>query len=208
MKLISIFLDQVLKFNLADSGLFCILPWLTMAVSANFGGWIADTLVSRGMSVTTVRKVSIIPLHLCTVKSSRKVAPFSQDRKISSVLFINVLSDNFLRKKKTYVPSLLVFDHGHLLATNLFSVCSIKQLWMFMFMLLFIFQPDHAVNWVPWSGFLLDSIKSCTFSCNGNIMHGVQSGIILPNDNILKFGQYESITQTSLFVSIARIFSA
>jgi ACS family sodium-dependent inorganic phosphate cotransporter len=28
-----------------------------MAVSANFGGWIADTLVSRGLSVTTVRKI-------------------------------------------------------------------------------------------------------------------------------------------------------
>jgi len=28
-----------------------------MAVSANVGGWIADTLVSRGVSVTTVRKV-------------------------------------------------------------------------------------------------------------------------------------------------------
>lgn len=126
----------------------------------------------------------------------------------SVVLFINILSDNFLRKKQIYVPSLLLFDHGHLLVTNLFSVCSIKQLWMFMFMLLFIFQPDHAVNWVPWSGFLLDSIKSCTFSCNGSIMHGVQSGIILTNDNILKFGQYESITQTSLFGSIARIFSA
>jgi MFS transporter, ACS family, solute carrier family 17 (sodium-dependent inorganic phosphate cotransporter), other len=28
-----------------------------MAVSANVGGWIADTLVSRGTSVTTVRKI-------------------------------------------------------------------------------------------------------------------------------------------------------
>ncbi|MQL94856.1 hypothetical protein Taro_027520 [Colocasia esculenta] len=48
---------QVLKFNLTESGLFCVLPWLTMAVSANIGGWIADTLVSRGLSVTTVRKI-------------------------------------------------------------------------------------------------------------------------------------------------------
>jgi len=40
-----------------ESGLFCVLPWFTMAVSANVGGWIADTLVSRGVSVTTVRKV-------------------------------------------------------------------------------------------------------------------------------------------------------
>lgn len=29
-----------------------------MAFSANLGGWIADTLVSKGLSVTTVRKVS------------------------------------------------------------------------------------------------------------------------------------------------------
>lgn len=49
--------NQVLKFNLTDSGLLCILPWLTMAVSANVGGWIADTLVSKGLSVTIVRKI-------------------------------------------------------------------------------------------------------------------------------------------------------
>lgn len=48
---------QVLGFNLTESGLFCVLPWLTMAFSANLGGWIADTLVSKGYSVTTVRKV-------------------------------------------------------------------------------------------------------------------------------------------------------
>ncbi|XP_078446090.1 major facilitator superfamily protein [Wolffia australiana] len=49
--------NQVLKFNLTESGLLCVLPWLTMAVFANIGGWIADTLVERGMSVTTVRKI-------------------------------------------------------------------------------------------------------------------------------------------------------
>lgn len=49
--------NQVLKFNLTESGLFCVLPWLTMALSANFGGWIADTLVSKGVSVTRVRKI-------------------------------------------------------------------------------------------------------------------------------------------------------
>eukprot|EP00250_Pteridium_aquilinum_P019249 c24363_g1_i1 orf=303-2168(+) len=48
---------QVLKFNLMESGMFSVLPWLTMALSANLGGWIADTLVSRGVSVTVVRKV-------------------------------------------------------------------------------------------------------------------------------------------------------
>ncbi|CAL5340020.1 unnamed protein product [Camellia sinensis] len=49
--------NSVLKFNLTESGLLCVLPWLTMAVFANIGGWIADTLVSKGLSVTTVRKI-------------------------------------------------------------------------------------------------------------------------------------------------------
>lgn len=48
---------QVLKLNLTESGLFSVLPWLTMAFSANLGGWIADTLVSKGYSVTKVRKI-------------------------------------------------------------------------------------------------------------------------------------------------------
>lgn len=48
--------NQVLKFNLTESGLLCVLPWLTMAFSANIGGWIADTLVKKGLSVTVVRK--------------------------------------------------------------------------------------------------------------------------------------------------------
>ncbi|XP_010935849.1 probable anion transporter 4, chloroplastic isoform X2 [Elaeis guineensis] len=49
--------SKVLKFNLTESGLFCVLPWLTMAVFANVGGWIADTLVGKGLSITTVRKI-------------------------------------------------------------------------------------------------------------------------------------------------------
>ncbi|XP_030540881.1 ascorbate transporter, chloroplastic [Rhodamnia argentea] len=49
--------NQVLKFNLTESGLLCVLPWLTMAIFANVGGWIADTLVSKGVSITNVRKI-------------------------------------------------------------------------------------------------------------------------------------------------------
>ncbi|XP_074303071.1 sodium-dependent phosphate transport protein 1, chloroplastic-like [Silene latifolia] len=48
---------QVLKFNLTDSGMLSVVPWITMALCANLGGWIADTLVSKGYSVTTVRKI-------------------------------------------------------------------------------------------------------------------------------------------------------
>ncbi|CAI5954307.1 unnamed protein product [Closterium sp. NIES-65] len=48
---------DVLGFNLTESGLFAVLPWLTMAIASNVGGWIADTLIARGLSVTLVRKV-------------------------------------------------------------------------------------------------------------------------------------------------------
>lgn len=49
--------NQVLGLDLKSSGLFSVLPWITMAVSANIGGWIADGLVERGWSVTWVRKL-------------------------------------------------------------------------------------------------------------------------------------------------------
>ena len=49
--------SQVLGFDLLKSGIFSVLPWVTMALFANLGGWLADTMVSRGVSVTLVRKV-------------------------------------------------------------------------------------------------------------------------------------------------------
>ncbi|KAI8470510.1 MAG: putative inorganic phosphate transporter [Monoraphidium minutum] len=49
--------NQVLGLDVTASGIFSVLPWITMAVTANLGGWAADSLVSRGVSVTTVRKV-------------------------------------------------------------------------------------------------------------------------------------------------------
>lgn len=48
---------QVLGFDLTKSGLFAVLPWLTMAVASNVAGWIADSLICKGWDVTTVRKV-------------------------------------------------------------------------------------------------------------------------------------------------------
>ncbi|XWS46107.1 hypothetical protein CRYUN_Cryun14cG0035000 [Craigia yunnanensis] len=42
--------NQVLMFNLSESGHLCVLPWLTMAAFANIGGWIADTLGSDAFS--------------------------------------------------------------------------------------------------------------------------------------------------------------
>uniref|UniRef100_A0A7S3UAN0 Major facilitator superfamily (MFS) profile domain-containing protein n=1 Tax=Picocystis salinarum TaxID=88271 RepID=A0A7S3UAN0_9CHLO len=48
--------NQVLGLDLMRSGIFSVLPWITMAVMVNVGGWIADTLVNKGVSVTIVRK--------------------------------------------------------------------------------------------------------------------------------------------------------
>ena len=57
--------NQVLGFDLMTSGLFSVLPWVTMAITANIGGWIADSLVERGMSVTTVRKIMQTVWTMC-----------------------------------------------------------------------------------------------------------------------------------------------
>jgi ACS family sodium-dependent inorganic phosphate cotransporter len=46
----------VLGCDIMRSGFFSVLPWLTMAIAANVGGWAADAMIARGASVTTVRK--------------------------------------------------------------------------------------------------------------------------------------------------------
>lgn len=48
--------NQVLHLDLLQSGFFSVLPWITMAVTSNVGGWIADSLVPR-LGVTKVRKI-------------------------------------------------------------------------------------------------------------------------------------------------------
>ena len=48
--------NQVLGLDLMKSGFFSVLPWITMAISANIGGWLADSLVPR-IGVTKVRKL-------------------------------------------------------------------------------------------------------------------------------------------------------
>ncbi len=49
--------QQHLGMDLLKSGIFSVLPWITMAVFANVGGWLADSLIQKGMSVTRVRKI-------------------------------------------------------------------------------------------------------------------------------------------------------
>lgn len=50
------YFNQQLGFDLAASSFLSILPWLAMFLSANVGGLIADSLRSKGVSTTTVRK--------------------------------------------------------------------------------------------------------------------------------------------------------
>ena len=49
--------QQHLGLDLLKSGIFSVLPWITMAIFANVGGWIADTMIHKGVSVTRVRKI-------------------------------------------------------------------------------------------------------------------------------------------------------
>lgn len=49
--------NQVLGLDLMKSGFYSVLPWITMALAANVGGWIADAMVQKGVSVTRTRKI-------------------------------------------------------------------------------------------------------------------------------------------------------
>ena len=49
--------QQHLGMDLLKSGIFSVLPWITMAIFANLGGWLADSLIHKGMPVTRVRKI-------------------------------------------------------------------------------------------------------------------------------------------------------
>lgn len=42
--------------HILPSGLPRVLPWFTMAIFVHIGGWIGDTPMSRGLSITAVQK--------------------------------------------------------------------------------------------------------------------------------------------------------
>jgi MFS transporter, ACS family, solute carrier family 17 (sodium-dependent inorganic phosphate cotransporter), other len=48
---------KVHDMNVMSSGLYAASPWLTMFVVVNIGGWIADRLIQRKLSITHVRKI-------------------------------------------------------------------------------------------------------------------------------------------------------
>ena len=79
---------QVLGFDLLKSGIFSVLPWITMAVFANVGGWLADSMVSKGVSVTTVRKVMQtvrLTYHLISKKESISIISCNHFWMVSSI---------------------------------------------------------------------------------------------------------------------------
>ena len=45
-----------LGLSITSAGIYSAAPWLTMLVAGNLAGWIADRMVTRGFSLTTVRK--------------------------------------------------------------------------------------------------------------------------------------------------------
>lgn len=51
------FFHRVHGIDLAHLGVYSILPWLVMFLMINVGGWIADGLLRRGLSITFVRKL-------------------------------------------------------------------------------------------------------------------------------------------------------
>uniref|UniRef100_M4C9U7 Major facilitator superfamily (MFS) profile domain-containing protein n=1 Tax=Brassica campestris TaxID=3711 RepID=M4C9U7_BRACM len=76
---------QVLKFNLTESGLLCVLPWFTMAVLANVGGWIADTLIMQSIGflgpaffLTQLSRVKTPAMAVLCMACSQGADAFSQ----------------------------------------------------------------------------------------------------------------------------------
>ncbi len=50
------YFHKIHNMNVMRSGFYAAAPWLTMFILVNVGGWIADRLIKRKVSITTVRK--------------------------------------------------------------------------------------------------------------------------------------------------------
>jgi ACS family sodium-dependent inorganic phosphate cotransporter len=51
------YLNYTFKVPLAEVGAYSLAPWIAAILAINAGGWIADLLTVRGMSLTAVRKL-------------------------------------------------------------------------------------------------------------------------------------------------------
>jgi MFS transporter, ACS family, solute carrier family 17 (sodium-dependent inorganic phosphate cotransporter), other len=48
---------KIQHLSIADAGFYSAAPWLSMLVMINVAGWIADAMIRRKVSITTVRKL-------------------------------------------------------------------------------------------------------------------------------------------------------
>jgi len=53
------YLHQQLHFDVKHAGIVALLPYLASFVCGNIGGYAADTMLRRGMTTVTVRKVMV-----------------------------------------------------------------------------------------------------------------------------------------------------
>ncbi len=52
-----IYLVKARGFSLEEMGIYAMFPYLAMLLAANGSGWLADSLIHRGVNITLVRKV-------------------------------------------------------------------------------------------------------------------------------------------------------
>lgn len=146
-----------------------------MAVFANIGGWIADTLVGKGLSITTVRKVRILNLQSTHSQAYiYEVYIFSFVEKFFSFSFLNLSQSASNIQKQTSSHNfcwVIIFCHLSLCLYWIRSPYCISC-WITFFPV----NADNAINRLPWSCFFPNTAESCSDSCLSCVMHGLQSG--------------------------------
>jgi hypothetical protein len=53
----------VLGFNMRASAAYSFLPWVVMAIMSYVAGWVADSLVNKGVDRTTVRPCELAAIQ-------------------------------------------------------------------------------------------------------------------------------------------------
>ncbi len=181
---------QVLGFNLMESGMFSVLPWLTMALSANLGGWIADTLVSRDVSVTVVRKVCFLSCWLTANTANPNfthwTAQYLQDHAILvSSPHSSQSCAQGLGFKELHAFSFSGFRMHWMdiltLKIEPTDSCSCYSCWRFsheLFVCMWFSFPDHAKHWILGSCFFPHSTHPHSIASPCCLVHDVLTSTV------------------------------
>lgn len=113
-----------------------------MAFSANLGGWIADTLVSKGLSVTTVRKVFVSFLY-CNYDTNGRVEGLNALILLLSIFYSLVCLHCFLQDSWNKCIGQVPSFNSVWITDPVFS-CA-----------------DHANNRVSWPCLFPNSVEPC-----------------------------------------------